>query len=166
MADGGSLCIIFTTHGDFALQTPRDRAGSFEPLLVPKRQRRLEGFDEKVLALYARGLRSRDIQGHLEELYGVEVSPALILTITDAVLEDVCIWQSRHLDAVYPILYFDCLFVKSRQEGVVKSKAVYVALGVNLQGEKELLGLWNNETEGAKFWLSVFIVDPAFKTAV
>jgi putative transposase len=125
-------------------------------VLVPKRHRRLEGFDEKVLALYARGLTTRDIQGHLEELYGVEVSPTLISTITDAVLEDVRTWQSRPLDAVYPILYFDCLFVKSRQEGVVKSKAVYVALGVNLQGEKELLGLWISETEGAKFWLAVF----------
>lgn len=145
-----------TAHGDVALQTPRDRAGSFEPVLVPKRQRRLEGFDEKVLALYARVLTTRDIQGHLEELYGVEVSPTLISTITDAVLEDVRTWQSRPLDAVYPILYFDCLFVKARQEGVVKSKAVYVALGVNLQGEKELLGLWISETEGAKFWLAVF----------
>lgn len=154
--NGSTAKTVQTAHGDLALQTPRDRAGSFEPVLVPKRHRRLEGFDEKVLALYARGLTTRDIQGHLEELYGVEVSPTLISTITDAVLEDVRTWQSRPLDAVYPILYFDCLFVKSRQEGVVKSKAVYVALGVNLQGEKELLGLWISETEGAKFWLAVF----------
>jgi len=154
--NGSTAKTVQTAHGDLALQTPRDRAGSFEPVLVPKRQRRLEGFDEKVLALYARGLTTRDIQGHLEELYGVEVSPTLISTITDAVLEDVRTWQSRPLDAVYPILYFDCLFVKSRQEGVVKSKAVYVALGVNLQGEKALLGLWISETEGAKFWLAVF----------
>ena len=154
--NGSTAKTVQTAHGDLALQTPRDRAGSFEPVLVPKRQRRLEGFDEKVLALYARGLTTREIQGHLEELYGVEVSPTLISTITDAVLEDVRTWQSRPLDAVYPILYFDCLFVKSRQEGVVKSKAVYVALGVNLQGEKELLGLWLSETEGAKFWLAVF----------
>jgi transposase-like protein len=154
--NGSTAKTVQTAHRDLALQTPRERAGSFEPVLVPKRQRRLEGFDEKVLALYARGLTTRDIQGHLEELYGVEVSPTLISTITDAVLEDVRTWQSRPLDAVYPILYFDGLFVKSRQEGVVKSKAVYVALGVNLQGEKELLGLWISETEGAKFWLAVF----------
>jgi putative transposase len=154
--NGSSAKTVQTVNGDLPLQVPRDRQGSFEPVLVPKRQRRLEGFDEKVLALYARGLTTRDIQGHLEELYGVEVSPTLISTITDAVLEDVRTWQSRPLDAVYPMLYFDCLFVKSRQEGVVKNKAVYVALGVNLQGEKELLGLWVSETEGAKFWLSVF----------
>jgi transposase-like protein len=147
---------VQTANGDLSLQVPRDRQGTFEPILVPKRQRRLEGFDAKVLALYARGLTTRDIQGHLEELYGVEVSPTLISTITDAVLEDVRTWQSRPLDVVYPILYFDCLFVKSRQEGVVKNKAVYVALGVNLQGEKELLGLWISATEGATFWLSIF----------
>ena len=149
--NGSTSKTVQTAHGDLPLQVPRDRQGSFEPLLVPKRQRRLEGFDEKVLALYARGLRTRDIQGHLEELYDVEVSPTLISTITDAALEDVRTWQSRPLEAVYPILYFDCLFVKSRQEGVVKNKGVYVALGVNLQGEKELLGLWISETEGAKF---------------
>jgi putative transposase len=137
------------------LEIPRDRQGSFEPQLVNKRQRRLEGFDDKVLALYARGLTTREIQGHLEDLYGVEISPTLISTITDAVFEEVRTWQSRPLEAVYPILYFDCLFVKSRQEGMVKTKAVYVALGVTLQGEKELLGLWISETEGAKFWLAV-----------
>lgn len=154
--NGSSAKTVQTANGDLPLQVPRDREGSFAPVLVPKRQRRLEGFDEKVLALYARGLTTREIQGHLEELYGVEVSPTLISTITDAVLEDVRTWQNRPLEAVYPILYFDCLFVKSRQEGVVNNKAVYVALGVNLQGEKELLGLWVSETEGAKFWLAVF----------
>ena len=123
-----------TAHGE--LQVPRDRQGSFEPILVPKRQRRLEGFVGTVLALYARGLTTRDMQGHLEELYGVEVSPTLIATITDAVVEDVRIWQSRPVDAVHPIVSFACLFVKSRQEGVVKHKAVSVALGGNLQGEK------------------------------
>ena len=147
---------IQTETGEYAIEVPRDRNGSFEPQLVPKRQRRLEGFDEKVLALYARGLSTRDIQGHLEELYGVEVSPALISTVTDAVLEEVKAWQSRPLASAYPILYFDALFIKSRQEGPVKNKAVYLALGVDLQGEKELLGLWLSETEGAKFWLSVF----------
>lgn len=147
---------IQTETGEYAIEVPRDRKGSFEPQLVPKRQRRLEGFDEKVLALYARGLSTRDIQGHLEELYGVEVSPMLISNVTDAVLDEVKAWQSRPLASVYPILYFDALFIKSRQEGPVKNKAVYLALGVDLQGEKELLGLWLAETEGAKFWLSVF----------
>ena len=112
--------------------------------------------DDNVLALYAHGLTTREIQGHLQKLYGTDVSPTLISTITDAVLEDVRLWQSRPLEAVYPILYFDCLFVKSRHEGAVKTKAVYVALGINLTGEKELLGLSVSETEGAKFWLSVF----------
>lgn len=147
---------VQTEQGPVDLAVPRDRAGTFEPTVVPKRQRRLEGFDDKVLALYAHGLTTREIQSHLEELYGTEVSPTLISTITDAVLDDVRLWQSRPLEAVYPILYFDCLFVKSRHEGAVKTKAVYVALGVNLLGEKELLGLWVSATEGAKFWLAVF----------
>jgi putative transposase len=147
---------VHTDQGPLPLEIPRDRQGSFEPQLVNKRQRRLEGFDDKVLALYARGLTTRDIQSHLEELDGVDISPTLISTITDAVFEEVRTWQSRPLEAVYPILYCDCLFVKSRQEGVVKTKALYVALGVTLQGEKDLLGLWVSETEGAKFWLAVF----------
>lgn len=142
--------------GALEIEVPRDRNGTFEPQLVKKRQRRLEGFDDKVLALYARGLSTRDIQGQLEELYGAEVSPTLISNVTNAVMEDVRAWQSRPLSAVYPILYFDALFVKSRQEGPVKNKAVYLALGINLEGEKELLGLWIAETEGSKFWLSVF----------
>lgn len=148
-----------TVHGDsgsFEIEVPRDRNGSFEPQLVKKRQRRLEGFDEKVLALYSRGMSTREIQGHLEELYGVEVSPTLISNVTDAVMEEVHAWQVRPLSEVYPILYFDALFVKSRQEGPVRNKAVYLALGVNLEGEKELLGLWIAETEGAKFWMMVF----------
>ena len=142
--------------GALEIKVPRDRNGTFEPQLVKKRQRRLEGFDDKVIALYARGLSTRDIQGQLEELYGAEVSPTLISNVTNAVMEDVRAWQSRPLSAVYPILYFDALFVKSRQEGPVKNKAVYLALGINLEGEKELLGLWIAETEGSKFWLSVF----------
>jgi len=148
-----------TVQGDtgaLEIEVPRDRNGTFEPQLVKKRQRRLEGFDDKVLALYARGLSTRDIQGQLEELYGAKVSPTLISNVTNAVMEDVRAWQSRPLSAVYPILYFDALFVKSRQEGPVKNKAVYLALGINLEGEKELLGLWIAETEGSKFWLSVF----------
>jgi transposase-like protein len=142
--------------GALEIEVPRDRNGTFEPQLVRKRQRRLEGFDDKVLALYARGLSTRDIQGQLEELYGAAVSPTLISNVTNTVMEDVRAWQSRPLSAVYPILYFDALFVKSRQEGPVKNKAVYLALGINIEGEKELLGLWIAETEGSKFWLSVF----------
>jgi len=142
--------------GQFDIGVPRDRDGSFEPQLVKKRQRRLPGFDEQVLALYAGGQSTREIQAHLEELYDIEVSPTLISNVTDAVLEEVKAWRSRPLQAVYPIAYFDALYVKSRQDGTVKNKAVYLALGINLDGEKELLGLWMAETEGAKFWLSVF----------
>ena len=147
---------VQTDTGPVDLTVPRDRNGSFTPQLVPQRQRRLEGFDAKVLSLYARGLSTREIQGHLEELYGTEVSPTLISTITDAVLDEVRTWQARPLASVYPILYFDALFVKSRQEGPVRTKAVYLALGITMEGEKELLGLWLSESEGAKFWLSVF----------
>jgi transposase-like protein len=147
---------VQSDSGALQIEVPRDRNGTFEPKLVKKRQRRLEGFDDKVLALYSRGLSTRDIQGQLEELYGVEVSPTLISNVTNAVMEDVRAWQSRPLSAVYPILYFDAIFVKSRQEGPVKNKAVYLALGINLEGEKELLGLWIAETEGSKFWVSVF----------
>ncbi len=154
--NGTSAKTVATDQGPVELDIPRDRAGTFEPTVVKKRQRRLEGFDDKVLALYAHGLTTREIQSHLEELYGTEVSPTLISTITDTVLEDVRLWQGRPLETVYPLLYFDCLFVKSRHDGAVRTKAVYVALGVNLHGEKELLGLWVNETEGAKFWLAVF----------
>lgn len=142
--------------GAIDIDVPRDRNATFEPQLIKKRQRRLEGFDDKVLALYSRGLSTRDIQGQIEELYGVEVSPTLISNVTNAVMDDVRAWQTRPLSCVYPILYFDALFVKSRQEGPVKNKAVYLALGINLEGEKELVGLWIAETEGSKFWLSVF----------
>jgi putative transposase len=154
--NGTSPKTVQTDTGPLHLEVPRDRQGRFLPRLVPKRQRRLEGFDDKVLSLDARGLSTRDIQGHLEELYGTEVSPALISSITDAVLDEVRTWQARPLAAVYPILYFDALFVKSRQEGAVQTKAVYLALGVTLDGEKALLGLWLSESEGAKFWRSVF----------
>jgi len=142
---------VHTESGSIDIEVPRDRNSTFEPQLVKKRQRRLEGFDEKVLALYSRGMSTREIQSHLENLYGVDVSPTLISNVTDAVVDEVRAWQSRPLSEVYPILYFDALFVKSRQEGPVKNKGVYLALGVNLNGEKELLGLWIAETEGAKF---------------
>jgi putative transposase len=154
--NGKASKTLQSDSGPIQIEVPRDRDSSFDPKLVKKRQRRLEGFDDKVLALYARGLSTRDIQGQLEELYGVDVSPALISNVTDAVMDDVRAWQSRPLSAVYPILYFDALFVKTRQEGPVLTKAVYLALGINLEGEKELLGLWVAQSEGSKFWLSVF----------
>lgn len=154
--NGKGKKLVQSSAGEFEIEVPRDRNGTFEPVLVPKRQRRIAGFDDKVLALYSRGLSTRDIQAELEELYGVEVSAGLISNVTEAVLEDVRAWQSRPLSSVYPILYFDALFVKSRQEGPVQTKAVYLALGVNMEGEKELLGLWMSESEGSKFWLSVF----------
>lgn len=147
---------VQSESGEFEIEVPRDRNGTFEPVLVPKRQRRIAGFDDKVLALYARGLSTRDIQAELEELYGVDVSPTLVSNITEAVLDDVRAWQSRPLSRVYPILYFDALFVKSRQDGPCQTKAVYLALGVDLEGEKELLGIWMSESEGSKFWMSVF----------
>lgn len=154
--NGKSQKTVQSDSGPLQIEVPRDRNGSFDPQLVKKRQRRLKGFDEKVIALYARGMSTRDIQAQLQELYGVEVSPTLISNVTAAVMDEVCAWQSRPLSAVYPILYFDAIFVKSRQEGPVKNKAVYLALGVNLSGEKELLGLWMAETEGSRFWLTVF----------
>jgi len=154
--NGRSRKTVKTAEGEISLEVPRDRNGSFEPQIVRKRQRRLEGLDDKIIALYARGLTTREIQDELTEMYGTEVSPTLISNVTNSVLEDVQAWQARPLDRVYPVLYFDCLFVKSRQDGPVRNKAVYLALGINLQGEKELLGMWIAETEGAKFWLSVF----------
>lgn len=144
--------------GQYQIKVPRDRNGTFEPQLVPKRQSRMPSFDEKVISLYARGMTVREIQGHLQELYGTEVSPALISEVTNAVLEEVRAWQSRPLAALYPILYLDALFVKVRDAelgGRVVKKAVYLALGINIEGEKELLGLWITQREGAKFWLGV-----------
>ena len=154
--NGKGTKTVQTDAGQFEIEVPRDREGSFEPQLVKKRQRRLSGFDDKVVAFYARGLSTREIQAELESIYGVEVSPTLISNVTEAVVEDMQAWQSRPLSALYPILYFDALVVKSREEGPVVNKAVYLALGINVQGEKELLGLWIAQTEGAKFWLSVF----------
>jgi transposase-like protein len=146
---------LITEDGELPLEVPRDRAGTFEPQLVPKGVRRLEGFDEKVLSLYARGMTVREIQGHLAELYGVEVSPDLISTVTDAVLEEVKEWQNRPLEALYPVVIFDALRIKIRDEGVVRNKAVYLALGITRSGTKEVLGIWVEQTEGAKFWLKV-----------
>jgi putative transposase len=146
---------IKTDKGEFEIEVPRDRDSSFEPQIVPKHRRRLPGFDDKVIALYARGMTTRDIQSGLKEIYGVEVSPSLISAVTDSVLEDVKAWQSRPLDAIYPIVYLDAIHVKMRSAGHVQNTAVYVALAINLEGNKELLGLWVGEAEGAKFWLSV-----------
>lgn len=153
--NGKSTKRVKTGSADVRLEIPRDRNGEFEPQLVKKHQRRLPGFDDKVLALYARGLTTRDIQGHLEEMYQSEVSPALISAVTDAVLDDVTVWQSRPLEAVYPIVYLDAIQLKMRQSGQVKNQAVYLALGITLEGYKELLGLWIGDQEGSKFWLSV-----------
>ena len=153
--NGTSSKTILTEDGEIEIAVPRDRAGSFEPQLIAKGQTRFDGFDEKILSLYARGMTVREIQGHLAELYGAEVSPDLISRVTDAVLEEVREWQSRPLDAVYPIGFFDAMRVKIRDEGLVKNKAVYVALAYNSDGEKDVLGLWIEQTEGAKFWLRV-----------
>ena len=141
--------------GEMEIAVPRDREGTFEPRLIEKGQRRFEGFDDKIISMYARGMTVREIQGHLKELYAVEVSPDLISRVTDAVLEEVKDWQNRPLDPVYPLVIFDALRVKIRDEGVVKNKAVYLALGMNVDGIKEVLGLWIEQTEGAKFWLRV-----------
>jgi putative transposase len=137
------------------IEIPRDRHGSFEPQIVTKHQTRWAGFDEKILSLYARGMTVREIQSHLEEMYGAEVSPSLISSVTDAVMDDAKAWQARPLDALYPIVYLDCIHVKTRDAGAVRAKAVYLALGISMSGEKELLGLWIAQTEGAKFWLQV-----------
>lgn len=146
---------VQTESGPVEIRVPRDRAGTFEPQLVAKHQRRLEGFDDKVLALYARGMSVRDIQSQLYELYGAEVSPDLITRVTDSVLDQAKEWQSRALDAVYPIVYIDALFVSVRDGGTVSKKAVYIALGVRVDGTRDVLGLWMDATEGARFWLRV-----------
>jgi transposase-like protein len=144
-----------TEDGQFELATPRDRAGSFEPQLVKKHQRRFTSMDDKILFLYAQGMTTREIVRTFKEMYGADASPALISKVTDAVIDEVVEWQSRPLDAVYPIIYLDCIVVKIRQDKRVINKAVYLALGVNMEGRKELLGLWLAENEGAKFWLNV-----------
>ena len=153
--NGTSSKTVLTEDGEIEISVPRDRVGSFEPQLIGKRQTRFDGFDDKILSLYARGMTVREIQGHLAELYSVEVSPDLISRVTDAVLEEVREWQNRPLDPVYPVVFFDALRVKIRDEGLVKNKAVYVALALNPDGEKSVLGLWIEQAEGAKFWLKV-----------
>jgi putative transposase len=146
---------IHTGHGSVRIEQPRDRKGSFEPQIVAKHQRRFDGFDDKIIAMYGRGMTVRDIQAHLAEIYGVEVGHDLISRVTDAVLDDVREWQSRPLEDVYPIVFLDALIVKVRDGGAVRNKACYVAVGVNLEGERDVFGLWFQNTEGAKFWLAV-----------
>jgi len=154
--NGTSKKTLKTDHGDLELSVPRDRAGEFEPQIVKKGQRRFTGFDDKILSMYARGMTTRDIQGHLEDIYGIEVSPELISTVTDGILSEVKEWQSRPLDELYPIVYFDAIRMKIRDEGRVMNKAAYLAIGVGMDGIKDVLGIWIEKNEGAKFWLSVF----------
>ena len=144
-----------TELGPVEVRTPRDRRGSFEPKLVGKRQTRLAGLDEKILGLYAGGMTVRDIETHLRDLYGVQIGRDTISAVTDAILEDVAAWRSRPLDAVYPIVYFDCLMVKVREDRSVRARACYLAVGVSVEGERDVLGIWWQESEGAKFWLAV-----------
>lgn len=153
--NGKSRKTLKGEFGELPIDVPRDRHGSFEPQLIPKHQTRWTGFDDKIISLYARGMTVREIQSHLEEMYGAEVSPTLISSVTDAVSDEVKAWQSRPLDPVYPIVYLDCIHVKVRDTGAVRVKAVYLAIGINMNGEKEVLGLWIAQTEGAKFWLQV-----------
>jgi putative transposase len=151
----GRKTVLTDTGGRIALEVPRDRQGSFDPQLIAKYQRRFPGFDEKIVSLYARGLSTREIAGHVLELYGVEVSPDLVSAVTDAVLDEIATWQARPLEPVYPLVFFDALRVKIRDEGLVRNKAVHIALGVRADGTKEILGLWLEQNEGAKFWLRV-----------
>ncbi|WP_260673529.1 IS256 family transposase [Comamonas aquatica] len=152
--NGKSRKTLKCEFGELPIEVPRDRKGTFEPQLIPKHQTRWAGFDDKIISLYARGMTVREIQSHLEEMYGTEVSPSLISSVTDAVADEVKTWQARPLDAIYPIVYLDCIHVKVR-EGAVRVKAVYLAIGITMTGEKEVLGLWLAQTEGAKFWLQV-----------
>ena len=155
--NGYSSKTVQSQQGEMELSIPRDRKGTFEPILVPKHQRRLAGLDEKIVAMYARGLSVRDISAQLEELYGAKISASLISEVTDAVNEEVKLWQSRPLDEIYPIVYLDALYVNIKVSGRVSKRAVYVVLGINTEGNKDLLGLWvgEAEAEGAKFWLKV-----------
>jgi len=153
--NGSSKKKLIGKQGEIEVEIPRDRNAEFQPQLIKKNQKRFDGFDDKVISMYSRGMTTREIQAHLEEIYGVEVSAALISEVTNAVIEEVRAWQTRPLDAVYPIVYLDAIQVKIRTEGKVSNKAIYLAIGVNLKGYKEVLGMWASENEGARFWLSV-----------
>jgi putative transposase len=154
--NGKSAKTVLTEDGPLRIEVPRDREGSFEPLLIPKHERRFTGFDDKIIAMYARGMTVREVQGFLLESYGVEVSPEFISSVTDAVMAEVTAWQSRPLEPMYPVVFFDALRVKTREDAVVRNKAVYLALGVLPDGTRDILGLWIEGTEGAKFWMKVF----------
>jgi putative transposase len=153
--NGSTAKTLATEHGPVAISTPRDRKGSFEPRLVRKGQRRFEGFDDKILALYSRGLSTRDIERHLADMYGVNVGRDLISRVTDAVVDDVREWQQRPLDDVYPVLFLDALVLKIREGGTVQRRACYLALGVAVDGDRDVLGMWFQEAEGAKFWMQI-----------
>lgn len=153
--NGTSPKTVQTESSKVPLDIPRDRAGTFDPQLIARYQRRFPGFDEKIISMYARGMTVREIQGHLEDIYGVDASPALISRITDTVMDAVKEWQARPLEACYPLIFFDAIRVKIRDEGFVRNKAVYVALGIQPDGTKEVLGIWIEQTEGAKFWMRV-----------
>jgi transposase-like protein len=154
--NGASGKTVVTEDGPLRIKVPRDRTGSFEPLLIPKHERRFTGFDDKIVAMYARGMTVREIQGFLAEHYGTEVSPDLISSVTDAVMSEVTAWQARALEPMYPVVFFDALRVKIREDAVVRNKAIYLALGVRPDGTRDILGLWIENTEGAKFWMKVF----------
>jgi putative transposase len=154
--NGTSRKTLKGAQGEITISVPRDREASFEPVLVPKHQTRMDGFEDKILALYARGMTTRDIQAQVYDLYGVEVSPTFVSNVTEAVLDEVRQWQNRPLEALYPIVYVDCLVVKVRENQRIINRALYLALGVDMEGQKELLGMWLGHNEGAKFWLSVF----------
>lgn len=154
--NGATGKTVLTEDGPLRIEVPRDRQGSFEPLLIPKHERRFTGFDDKIIAMYARGMTVREIQGFLAEQYGTEVSPEFISSVTDAVMAEVTAWQARPLDPMYPVVFFDALRVKIREDAVVRNKAIYLALGVLPDGTRDILGLWIESTEGAKFWMKVF----------
>jgi len=153
--NGKSKKTIKSKDSEITIEVPRDRNSTFEPQIIPKGKRRFDGFDEKIISMYARGMSTRDIQSHLEDIYGIEVSPELISTVTSEVMSEVIAWQNRPLDNVYPIVYLDALHLKIRDAGTIQNKAVYLAIGINMEGLKEVLGIWIAKTEGAKFWLQV-----------
>ncbi len=154
--NGRSAKTLLTDDGPLIIDIPRDRHGNFNPLLIPKHERRFTGFDEKIIAMYARGMTVREVQGYLLEMYGVEVSPEFISSVTDAVMAEVSAWQARPLEPMYPVVFFDALRVKIREDAMVRNKAIYLALGVLPDGTRDILGLWIENTEGAKFWMKVF----------